>query len=108
MLPESYGDGLGRDGPRGEKDPQGGVSRRRFGLSCGSEADRPFFLSRRGQLKIAEVTSRFTNVDAFVALIEFIGFKKTHKVRPCPFSFAAGSLTTPPTEEHDQHAFHHV
>ena len=36
----------------------------------------------RGQLKIAEVTSRFENVDQFVSLISSIGFKFKSKVCP--------------------------
>ena len=33
-----------------------------------------------GTLKIAEVTSRFKDVDQFVALVEKVGFKLTNKV----------------------------
>lgn len=44
----------------------------------------PFFLGfalSRGQLRIAEVTSRFTNIDSFLYLIGSMGFKISHKVR---------------------------
>ena len=34
----------------------------------------------RGQLKIAEVSSRFENVDQFVSLISSVGFKFKSKV----------------------------
>lgn len=33
-----------------------------------------------GELKIAEVTSRFTNVKDFVALVESLGFQLTKQV----------------------------
>ena len=35
----------------------------------------------RGELKIAEVASRFTDVDAFTSLISSIGFKLKSSVR---------------------------
>jgi ribosomal RNA-processing protein 8 len=34
-----------------------------------------------GELKVAEVASRFTDIDAFVELIETIGFRLQSKVR---------------------------
>lgn len=38
-----------------------------------------FFL--RGELRIAEVSSRFTDVEAFVSLVSAVGFKLKSKVR---------------------------
>lgn len=35
----------------------------------------------RGELKIAEVTSRFTDVDAFVSIVSDLGFRLQRKVR---------------------------
>jgi ribosomal RNA-processing protein 8 len=37
--------------------------------------------SRRGELKIAEVSSRFTDMEAFVSLVSAVGFKLRSKVR---------------------------
>lgn len=50
-----------------------------FGRFC-FFSDLGFFV-HRGELRIAEVTSRFTSIDAFVALITSLGFESTHKVR---------------------------
>lgn len=47
--------------------------------SC--RGDLADFFIRSGELKIAEVTSRFTNLDAFIALINTIGFRLLRKVR---------------------------
>jgi len=44
----------------------------------------------RGQLKIAEVSSRFENVDQFVSLISSVGFKfksKVYTFNPFPTVF---------------------
>jgi hypothetical protein len=38
-----------------------------------------------GSFKVAEVASRFTDVDAFVAAIKKVGFKLVEKVYTTPF-----------------------
>jgi hypothetical protein len=45
-----------------------------------------------GELKIAEVTSRLKNVDAFVSLVTSIGFGLESKVRNRHLSLTSGSL----------------
>jgi ribosomal RNA-processing protein 8 len=42
------------------------------------------FGTRRGQLKIAEVASRFVDLDQFVKCIEEVGFESVSKVSPLP------------------------
>lgn len=39
-------------------------------------------MANSGALKIAEVSSRFTNIDKFVALVESVGFTLESKVSP--------------------------
>ncbi|KAG8862280.1 25S rRNA (adenine645-N1)-methyltransferase [Tulasnella sp. 330] len=57
-----------------------------------------------GELKIAEVTSRFTDVDAFVSVVSDLGFQLLHKVHPTThftlFEFkAAEPPSSPPSKK---------
>lgn len=58
-------------------------------------------------LKIAEVTSRFTNIDEFVKLVSALGFSLSHKVRNGDaHEFLSTFLLTRTLAGRLEHAFH--
>lgn len=76
LLLESHGYGLAWHDPGVTEDTQGGVGR--SAREC-EEADTDWVQIRRGLLRIAEVASRFTNRNSFIAMIEDMGFKLSSK-----------------------------
>ena len=61
-------------------------------------------IQRRGELRIAEVASRFTDVDAFTSLVASIGFKLRSKVRLVnTYSRQLKLKSLPPQDESNTH-----
>ena len=69
---------------------------------------RPDDMMYSGQLKIAEVSSRFENIDQFVSLISSIGFKFKSKVYLTRFRRRSELIGARGHPEREQHPFYDV